>query len=61
MHSTGALYMTCGNNPRGTRFLQEETFLPLLFPGPHEPNNKQLNNILSLLVDVMKRLYDGVF
>jgi hypothetical protein len=53
--------MTCGNNPRGIRFLQEETFLPLLIPGPNEPNLTQLNNILAPWVAVMKRLYSGEF
>jgi len=61
VHSTGALYMTCANNPRGIRFLQEETFLPILIPGPNEPNLSQLNTILVPWVAVMKRLYSGEF
>ena len=51
--------MTCCNNPRGIRFLREETFLPLLIPGAKEPNLRQLNNILTLFIRNMKKLYCG--
>ncbi|KAJ7696410.1 hypothetical protein B0H16DRAFT_1350491, partial [Mycena metata] len=47
-HSTGALYATVCNNPRGIRFLREETSLLMIFPGPHEPTSDQYNNVTKI-------------
>ncbi|KAG2743727.1 hypothetical protein P692DRAFT_20704639, partial [Suillus brevipes Sb2] len=58
-HSTGALYMTCCNNPRGIRYLTEETFLIMVLPGPNEPNLEQLNKIMAKFVSDMIELYHG--
>jgi hypothetical protein len=59
-HSTGALYLTLCNNPRGIRFLREETILVMLPPGPHEPTLEQLNKVMILFVKNMKKLYNGM-
>ncbi|KAJ7208732.1 hypothetical protein C8J57DRAFT_1610075 [Mycena rebaudengoi] len=59
-HSTGALYMTLCNNPRSIQFLREETSLLLMFPGPNEPTTGQYNNIMKVVVNHFKRLYNGV-
>ncbi|KIK91508.1 hypothetical protein PAXRUDRAFT_797245 [Paxillus rubicundulus Ve08.2h10] len=56
-HSTGALYMTCCNNPRGVRYLVEETFLVMVIPGPNEPTLDQINKIMELFVRDMNDLY----
>jgi hypothetical protein len=60
-HSTGAMYMTLCNNPRGIRFLREETILVFVFSGPHEPTQEQFNNISSVFVAKMQRLYNGEY
>ncbi|KAK7039964.1 hypothetical protein R3P38DRAFT_3350014 [Favolaschia claudopus] len=59
-HSTGAMYATVCNNPRGIRNLREETMLLLMFPGPREPNSEQYNNAMEIPVRHFKRLYNGV-
>jgi hypothetical protein len=51
--------MTCCNNPRGVRYLIEETFLIMVIPGPHEPNLEQLNKIMEKFIHEMTRLYAG--
>ncbi|KIK38853.1 hypothetical protein CY34DRAFT_14791 [Suillus luteus UH-Slu-Lm8-n1] len=58
-HSTGALYMTCCNNPCGVRYLTEETFLIMVLPGPNELNLEQLNKIMAKFVSDMIELYGG--
>ncbi|KAG2051422.1 hypothetical protein BDR06DRAFT_983555 [Suillus hirtellus] len=58
-HSTGALYMTCCNNPCGIHYLTEETFLIMVLPGPNEPNLEQLNKIMAKFVSDMIELYGG--
>ncbi|KAI5827021.1 hypothetical protein K523DRAFT_310242 [Schizophyllum commune Tattone D] len=59
-HSTGALYTTILNNPRGIRNLREETQLTMMFPGPHEPTLKQQNNVMREFVNDIALLYDGI-
>ncbi|KAK6972061.1 hypothetical protein R3P38DRAFT_3333443 [Favolaschia claudopus] len=49
-HSTGAMYATICNNPRGIQNLREETMLLLMFPSPHEPNSEQYNNAMEFPV-----------
>ncbi|KAF7372033.1 hypothetical protein MVEN_00061600 [Mycena venus] len=55
-HSTGALYATVCNNPRGIRFLREETSLLVIFPGLSEPMQEQYNNIMDIVVEHFKKL-----
>lgn len=59
MHSTGAVFVTIDNLPRGVRYLRENTFLIGLIPGPHEPNTDQLNELLAPLSDDIRILYKG--
>lgn len=58
-HSTGALYFTLCNNPRGIRFLREETDLLMMIPGPNEPTLDQMNNIMDLVVSTLKTMAKG--
>ncbi|EGN98071.1 hypothetical protein SERLA73DRAFT_153261 [Serpula lacrymans var. lacrymans S7.3] len=58
-YSTGALYMTCCNNPRGIWYLTEETFLIIVIPGPKEPKVEELNKILKPFVNDMLNLYES--
>ncbi|KAF7314745.1 hypothetical protein MKEN_00948500 [Mycena kentingensis (nom. inval.)] len=59
-HSTGAMYAAVCNNPRGIRFLCEETWLLMMFPGPQEPSQRQFNNVLKIATTNFKKLYNGV-
>ncbi|KAL1698081.1 hypothetical protein EV121DRAFT_218728 [Schizophyllum commune] len=59
-HSTGALYTTILNNPRGIRNLREETQLSMMFPGPHEPTLSQQNNVMREFTSDIALLYDGI-
>ncbi|KAI0039564.1 hypothetical protein FA95DRAFT_1503975 [Auriscalpium vulgare] len=58
-HSTGALYGAVLNNPRSIRYLREETFLFITFPGPDEPTLPQLNNVLKPYVKDFLKLEKG--
>ncbi|TFK61693.1 hypothetical protein BDN72DRAFT_777946, partial [Pluteus cervinus] len=58
-HSTGAVYLTLCNNPRGLRYLREETALVLVIPGPDEPSLEQLNECIKFIVRGMRKLYSG--
>ncbi|KAF8205907.1 hypothetical protein K438DRAFT_1963684 [Mycena galopus ATCC 62051] len=60
-HSTGAMYATISNNPRGVRHLREETILIMMFPGPHEPTQQQFNNVMDICVKHFRKLYDGFY
>ncbi|CDO77902.1 hypothetical protein BN946_scf184624.g1 [Trametes cinnabarina] len=59
-HSSGAVYVTIVNNPRGIRFSREDTFLYCLIPGPHEPSFEQINELLKPFVDDMLELGNGM-
>ncbi|EIW82591.1 hypothetical protein CONPUDRAFT_142843 [Coniophora puteana RWD-64-598 SS2] len=59
-HSTGAFYVVICNNPRKIRYLAEETMLVMVLPGPHEPTLEQLNKLMSLFAQTMRRLMGGV-
>jgi hypothetical protein len=52
--------MTCCNNPRGVRYLTEETFLIMVIPGPNEPTLEQLNKIMDRFISEMIQLYSGM-
>ena len=58
-HLTGAIYFTVLNNPREVRQLRSETYLCMTLPGPHEPNQQQLNKVMFPVVDNMKKLNHG--
>ncbi|KAF7327332.1 hypothetical protein MKEN_00310800 [Mycena kentingensis (nom. inval.)] len=53
------MYMTIGNNPRGIRYLREETALLMVFPGPKEPTQEQYNNVMELVFERFAALYQG--
>ncbi|KAL1724248.1 hypothetical protein EV715DRAFT_268831 [Schizophyllum commune] len=57
-HSTGALYTTILNNPRGIRYLREETQLSMMFPGPNEPTLHQQNNVMHEYQQDIALLYE---
>ena len=58
-HSAGALYLSCLNNPRAIRNLQEEVGLIVTIPGPFEPTLAQLNKIIIPFIKHMTELGDG--
>lgn len=58
-HSTGAMYMTCCNNPRSLQQLQEETILVMVVPGPDEPSLEQMNKLIDIWVRHMLALGQG--
>jgi hypothetical protein len=58
-HSTGALYISCLNNPRVIRNLQEEVALIMAIPGPFELMLPQLNKIAMPFIKHMRELGDG--
>ena len=58
-HSTGAVYLTIANNPRGKRNRPEETMLVVVIAGPSEPTQEQLNRILEPMVNDLRKLYMG--
>ncbi|TFY50862.1 hypothetical protein EVJ58_g10857 [Rhodofomes roseus] len=60
-HSSGAVYLTILNNPRGKRYLREETVLVSMPPGPFEPSLEQLNHIFEPLVDDLQALAAGEY
>jgi hypothetical protein len=59
IHSTGAMYATIINNPGAVRFLEEETILVCVIPGPHEPSLEQLNHIIEPFIRDVDTLYGG--
>ncbi|KAF8511756.1 hypothetical protein JB92DRAFT_3117700 [Gautieria morchelliformis] len=59
IHSTGAMYATIINNPRAVRFLEEETILVCVIPGPHEPSLEQINHIIEPFIRDVNTLYGG--
>ena len=59
LYSVGAIYLAVQNLPRCERFKVENIILVGLIPGPTEPS-KNINSYLSLLVDDLLELYNGV-
>ncbi|KAI0059856.1 hypothetical protein BV25DRAFT_1778317, partial [Artomyces pyxidatus] len=59
-YSTGAVYLTCLNNPRSVRNLQEETYLVYTLPGANEPNTGQLSHVFKPFVNAFLKLGRGV-
>ena len=58
-HSEGVIYLSIMNLPRQDRFLQENTILVGIIPGPKEPT-KSINSFLQPMVDDFIKLWDGV-
>ena len=58
-YSLGAIYLSVLNLPRSERYLQENTILIGIIPGPHEPK-KHMNSFLEPLVKELKFLWNGV-
>ncbi|KAI0038744.1 hypothetical protein FA95DRAFT_1613136 [Auriscalpium vulgare] len=59
-YSTGAMYLSCLNNPRSVRYLREETPLIYVLPGAHEPTTEQLNEVCKPLVGDFLELGRGL-
>ena len=59
-HSTGAIYGVLCNLPREVRFKQENILTLDVIPGPHEPKQAQINNILAPIVDELIQFTYGV-
>ncbi|QRV74708.1 Transposase family Tnp2 protein [Ceratobasidium sp. AG-Ba] len=59
-YSVGACYLAINNLPRHMRFLRENIALCIVMPGPNEPNNYALDQILTPLVDELLELKQGV-
>lgn len=59
-HSSGAIYLAINNLPRNTRMKFSNIVLAGVIPGPHEPNDDQIQNFLKPLVDELLVLYNGV-
>ncbi|QRV93059.1 Transposase family tnp2 [Ceratobasidium sp. AG-Ba] len=59
-YSVGACYLVIDNLPRHMRFLRENISLTILMPGPHEPNDYALDQMLSPLIDELLQLKQGV-
>ncbi|KAI0039529.1 hypothetical protein FA95DRAFT_1460227, partial [Auriscalpium vulgare] len=60
VYSTGAIYLSCLNNPRSIRYLREETPLIYALPGPHEPTTEQLNEVCKPFVGDFLELGRGL-
>ena len=58
-HSEGVIYLSVMNLPRSKRFLQENTILVGVIPGPKEPK-KTINSFLAPLVDDLSKLWEGM-
>ncbi|QRW22084.1 Transposase family tnp2 [Rhizoctonia solani] len=59
-YSVGACYLVINNLPRHMRFLRENISLSIVMPGPNEPNEYALDQMLDPLIDDILRLKQGV-
>ncbi|QRV95522.1 Transposase family tnp2 [Ceratobasidium sp. AG-Ba] len=59
-YSVGACYLVIDNLPRHMRFLRENISLSILMPGPHEPDDYALDQMLSPLIEELLELKQGV-
>ncbi|CCO36813.1 hypothetical protein RSOLAG1IB_12102 [Rhizoctonia solani AG-1 IB] len=59
-YSVGACYLVLNNLPRHLRFLRENICLVLVMPGPKEPNDYALDQMLSPLIEELLELKQGV-
>ncbi|KAF8833087.1 hypothetical protein BDN67DRAFT_917641, partial [Paxillus ammoniavirescens] len=55
-YSSGTLWLTIDNLLQSIHYLQENTFLLLVIPGPTEPNTDQLNGLLELSVKELESI-----
>jgi hypothetical protein len=58
-YSVGACYLTINNLPRHMRFLRENIALCLIMPGPNEPSDYVLDQMIGPLVDELLQLKQG--
>ncbi|CAE6410562.1 unnamed protein product [Rhizoctonia solani] len=59
-YSVGACYLVLNNLPRHLRFLRENICLVLVMPGPKEPSDYALDQMLVPLIDELLELKQGV-
>ncbi|EUC63646.1 transposase family Tnp2 protein [Rhizoctonia solani AG-3 Rhs1AP] len=59
-YSVGACYLVLDNLPRHLRFLRENICLVLVTPGPKEPNDYALDQMLMPLIEELLQLNQGV-
>ncbi|EUC58792.1 transposase family Tnp2 protein [Rhizoctonia solani AG-3 Rhs1AP] len=59
-YSVGACYISLNNLPRHLRFLRENICLILVTPGPKEPNDYTLDQMLGPLIEELLELNQGV-
>ncbi|KDN34883.1 hypothetical protein RSAG8_12070, partial [Rhizoctonia solani AG-8 WAC10335] len=59
-YSVGACYLAIDNLPRHMRFLRENISLCIIMPGPNEPNDYALDQMLDPLVEELLQLQQGV-
>ncbi|EUC56296.1 transposase family Tnp2 protein, partial [Rhizoctonia solani AG-3 Rhs1AP] len=59
-YSVGACYISLNNLPRHLRFLRENICLVLIMPGPKEPSDYALDQMLAPLIQELLQLKQGV-
>ncbi|KDN47424.1 hypothetical protein RSAG8_03564, partial [Rhizoctonia solani AG-8 WAC10335] len=59
-YSVGAAYIALNNLPRHLRFLRENICLALIMPGPKEPSDYALDQMLAPLIEELLQLKLGV-
>ncbi|EUC58849.1 transposase family Tnp2 protein, partial [Rhizoctonia solani AG-3 Rhs1AP] len=59
-YSVGACYLAINNLPRHMRFLRENIALCMIMPGPNEPNDYALDQMLDPLLEELLQLQQGV-
>ncbi|KAF8606147.1 hypothetical protein BDV93DRAFT_437595 [Ceratobasidium sp. AG-I] len=59
-YSIGVFYLVINNLPRDIRYLQENTFLVMLLPGPTEPSAACINHVLEPLTNDLMHLQRGI-
>ncbi|KAF8593020.1 hypothetical protein BDV93DRAFT_461967, partial [Ceratobasidium sp. AG-I] len=58
-YSVGACYLAINNLPRHLRFLRENISLAIVIPGPNEPSDYALDQVLEPLVNELLQLKQG--
>ena len=53
------MYIAINDLPRDQRFLQVNVIIPVITPGPSEPNTPQLNNCMEPMVREICELKNG--
>ncbi|KIO17808.1 hypothetical protein M407DRAFT_32505 [Tulasnella calospora MUT 4182] len=57
-HSTGLFSISVANLPESERYQTKNLLIPCIMPGPTEPNTRQLQEYIILMVDELLQLYD---